>query len=56
MSGGSDDITLGNHPTPREVRWYCDHRTVVRVVLERCEGSQATLFRVQQLALSVEKK
>lgn len=56
MSGGSDDITLGNHPTQGDVHWFCDRRTVVRVVLDRCEPPQAALFRVRQIALSVVKK
>jgi hypothetical protein len=45
-----DDPTLGNHPTPGEVRWYCDKRTVVRLVIERCAGSNQ--FRVRQIAVS----
>jgi hypothetical protein len=46
------DIPLGNNPTPREVRWYCDRQIVVRVVLERCD---ATTFRATQLAVSTRR-
>ena len=38
-------------PTPGEVHWYCDRRTVVRVVLARCPGTNT--FRVRQLAVSI---
>jgi hypothetical protein len=48
----SDDVTTGNHPTPGEVRWYCDKRTVVRIVIERC--GTANQFRVRQLAVSIQ--
>lgn len=48
MGGGVPD---GNVPTPGEVHWFCDSRTVVRVVLARCGGSDQ--FRVEQIALSV---
>src|SRR4051812_43822354 len=44
----TDDVSLGNHPTPGEVRWYCDKRTVVRLVIERC--GTANQFRVRQIA------
>jgi len=47
----TDDPTLGNQPTPGDVRWYCDRRTVVRVVLARCPGTNT--FRVRQLAVSI---
>jgi hypothetical protein len=48
----SDDVTTGNHPTPGEVRWYCDKRTVVRIVIERC--GTANQFRVRQIAVSIQ--
>ena len=47
----TDDVTLGNNPTPGEVRWYCDKRTVVRLVIERCGATNQ--FRVRQLAVSI---
>ncbi|HQP34121.1 MAG TPA: hypothetical protein PLI95_03040 [Polyangiaceae bacterium] len=47
----TDDPTQGNQPTPGEVHWYCDRRTVVRVVLARCPGTNT--FRVRQLAVSI---
>lgn len=47
----TDDVTLGNNPTPGEVRWYCDKRTVVRLVIERC--GTANQFRVRQIAVSI---
>jgi hypothetical protein len=47
----SDDVTLGNNPTPGEVRWYCDKRTVVRLVIERCGTTNQ--FRVRQIAVSI---
>ncbi|MET0591524.1 MAG: hypothetical protein ABW133_02420 [Polyangiaceae bacterium] len=47
----NDDVTLGNNPTPGEVRWYCDKRTVVRLVIERC--GTANQFRVRQIAVSI---
>ena len=46
------EVPLGNTPTPREVRWYCDRSIVVRVVLERCD---ATTFRATQLAVSTRR-
>ena len=47
----TDDVSLGNHPTPGEVRWYCDKRTVVRLVIERC--GTANQYRVRQIAVSI---
>ena len=44
----TDELTPGPHPTPGEVRWYCDQRSVMRLVLERCAGTNS--FRVTQLA------
>jgi hypothetical protein len=48
----TDEVPLGNHPTPGEVRWYCDKRTVVRLVIERCGATNQ--FRVRQIALSID--
>ena len=48
MDGGIPD---GNTPTPGEVHWFCDRRTVVRVVLARC--ATADEFKVRQIAISV---
>ena len=50
----NDDVTMGNHPTPGEVRWYCDKRTVVRLVIERCGTTNQ--FRVRQIAVSIDGK
>jgi hypothetical protein len=47
----TDEVPLGNNPTPSEVRWYCDRRTVVRLVIERCGTNQ---FRVRQIAVSID--
>jgi len=46
----TDDVPLGNQPTPGEVIWYCDGRTVVRVVLARCNAEK---FRVSQVAVAI---
>jgi len=48
----TDEIQPGNQPTPGEVRWYCDRRTVVRIVLDRC--GTANQFRVRQIAVSID--
>ena len=48
----TDEVPTGNHPTPGEVRWYCDRRTVVRLVLERCGTTNQ--FRVRQVAVSID--
>jgi hypothetical protein len=48
----TDEVPTGNHPTPGEVRWYCDRRTVVRLVIERC--GTANQFRVRQIAVSID--
>lgn len=37
----------------RQVWWYCDHRTVVRVVVERCDG-RGNFLRVVQLAVTLD--
>jgi hypothetical protein len=46
------DVPLGNQPTVREVRWYCDRHTVLRVVLDRCDAST---FRPVQIAVSTRR-
>jgi hypothetical protein len=48
----TDEVPSGNNPTPGEVRWYCDRRTVVRIVLDRCGA--ANQFRVRQIAVSID--
>jgi hypothetical protein len=47
------DVPLGNQSTVREVRWYCDRRTVLRIVLERCDAST---FRPVQIAVSTRRE
>jgi len=47
------DVPLGNQPSAREVRWYCDRHTVLRVVLERCDASS---FRPVQIAVSTRRE
>jgi hypothetical protein len=49
----TDEVSPGNHPTPGEVRWYCDKRTVVRLVIERCGTTNQ--FRVRQIAVSINR-
>jgi len=46
------EVPTGNNPTPGEVRWYCDRRTVVRLVIERCGTTNQ--FRVRQIAVSID--
>ena len=48
----TDEVPTGNQPTPGEVRWYCDQRTVIRLVIERC--GTANQFRVRQIAVSID--
>ena len=48
----TDDVPIGNSATPGEVRWYCDRRTVVRIVLDRC--GTANQFKVRQVAVSID--
>jgi hypothetical protein len=40
----------GLAPTPGEVRWYCWGKATLRLVLQRCPGTNT--FRVQELALA----
>ena len=47
------EVPVGNAPTPFEVRWYCDTRTLVRLVLERCPPPNQNAFRPRQIAVSV---
>jgi len=47
------EVPVGNAPTPLEVRWYCDTRTLVRLVLERCPPPNQNAFRPRQIAVSV---
>jgi len=48
----TDDVPLGNNPTPGEAIWYCDKHTVVRVVLQRCGTSDT--FGVSQVAVAID--
>jgi len=48
----TDEVPTGNQPTPGEVRWYCDQRTVVRLVIDRCGTTNQ--FRVRQIAVSID--
>ena len=48
------EVQPGNHPVERQVRWYCDRRTIVRLSLERCEETGAVGgFRINQIAVSI---
>jgi hypothetical protein len=47
------EVPTGNAPTPFEVRWYCDTRTLVRLVLERCPPPNQNAFRPRQIAFTV---
>ncbi|MBL8604743.1 MAG: hypothetical protein JNK72_22645 [Myxococcales bacterium] len=38
----------------RETWWYCDHRTVVRMVVERCDG-RGGFMRVVQIAVTLDR-
>ena len=49
----TDEVPTGNNPTPGEVRWYCDKRTVVRLVIDRCSATNQ--FRVRQIAVSIDR-
>jgi hypothetical protein len=42
-------LPLGPHPTSNEVRWYCEGRSVVRLVLERCPASES--YRITEVAV-----
>jgi hypothetical protein len=46
----TDVLQPGAHPTPGEVRWYCDSHTVLRVLLQRC--AQTDTFTVSELAVA----
>lgn len=53
--GGASDhmgsaLPVGPHPTPGEVRWYCDRHTVLRVVLARCAAENT--FRATEIAVA----
>ncbi len=48
------EVLPGNHPVERQVRWYCDKRTIVRLSLERCdETGGPSGFRINQIAVSI---
>jgi hypothetical protein len=51
LSDTSGTLSVGPHPTTGEVRWYCEGRTVIRLVLERCGTGES--YRVADLAVSV---
>jgi hypothetical protein len=42
-------LPLGPNPTKNEVRWYCEGRSVVRLVLERCGTSEG--YRITDIAV-----
>jgi len=46
MSGA---LPMGANPTTSEVRWFCEGRSVVRLVLDRCPGADS--FRVKEVAV-----
>jgi hypothetical protein len=46
MSGA---LPMGANPTTSEVRWFCEGRSVVRLVLDRCPGTDS--FRVKEVAV-----
>ncbi len=50
----TDDVPIGITPTPTEAIWYCEERTVVRVVLQRCGTSDT--FSVAQIVVAIERK
>jgi hypothetical protein len=48
----TDEVPTGTQPTPAEVRWYCDKRTVLRVLLQRCAVTDT--FTVSEIAVARE--
>lgn len=48
----TSEVPTGVNPTPGEVRWYCDRRTVVRLVIDRCGATNQ--FQVRQIAVSID--
>jgi hypothetical protein len=46
MSGA---LPLGPNPTTSEVRWYCEGRSVVRLVLDRCGTAES--YRIREVAV-----
>ncbi len=53
--GGSPDmggaLTPGPQPTQNEVRWYCQGRTVMRLVIQRCADTDN--FRIVDVVISL---
>jgi hypothetical protein len=51
--GASTDMTgslpLGPNPTTSEVRWYCEGRSVVRIVIDRCGTAES--YRIREVAV-----
>ena len=45
--GGS--LPMGANPTTSEVRWYCEGRSVVRLVLDRCGTAES--YRIRDVAV-----
>jgi hypothetical protein len=51
QAGMGGDPEPGLAPTPSEVRWFCEGRAVVRLVIERCADAQT--YRITNLAVSM---
>jgi hypothetical protein len=48
------EVGTGNRQVTRQVRWYCDRRTIVRLTLERCDETEAQgSYRIDQIAVSI---
>ena len=45
----SGSLPTGANPTTSEVRWFCEGKSVVRLVLDRC--GTADSFRVKEVAV-----
>ena len=42
-------LPLGANPTTSEVRWYCEGRSVVRIVIDRCDKAES--YRIREVAV-----
>jgi len=42
-------LPLGPNPTTSEVRWYCEGRSVVRMVIDRCGTAES--YRIREVAV-----
>jgi len=47
--GGS--LPMGPNPTTSEVRWYCEGRSVVRLVIDRCGTAES--YRIREIAVQM---